>query len=173
MAVIHMLSGEAMMLMGLFLFYGARLNAQKCIGCASCVQNCPTETLESNDKMGLRIFNYAHFQCICCGSCVNVCPEDAAELRHEINVKRFSQVFTKREIRTVRLETCRHCGDFFSPEPQIGKIGVAFAYDYIYYCPNCRKIGIGNRLHQLSPWHKRVKNHDSHQITDNSHLNEK
>jgi len=157
MAVIHMLSGEGMILMGLFLFYSTRLNARKCIGCASCVQNCPTETLESYDKKDLRIFGYAHFQCICCGLCVNVCPEDAAGLQHEINAKRFTQIFSKREIRTVKLEMCRQCGNFFSPESQVGKIGIAFAYDYIHYCPNCRKIGIGNHLHQLSPWHKHMK----------------
>ena len=68
MVIIHMLSGELMILMALFLFYQSRLNIQTCTGCASCVQNCPTETLEANDKGNLRIFSCAHFQCICCGS---------------------------------------------------------------------------------------------------------
>lgn len=157
MVLIHMLSGEVMLLMGVFLFYSTRLNEQKCTGCASCVQNCPTETLESHDKKGFRIFNYGHFQCICCGSCVNVCPENAANLRHEINIKRFAQILTKREIRAVRLETCRQCGEFFSPEPQMKKIGRVFSYEYLHYCPNCRKVDMGNRLSQLSPWYNRSK----------------
>ncbi len=157
LVTIHMLSGELMILMALLLFYTPRLNSQKCTGCASCVQNCPTETLESFDKGELRLFNYAHFQCICCGSCVKVCPEDAAELRHEISAKRLVQVFSKREIRSVELEACERCGAFFAPEPQMEKIGLTFASECIKCCPECRKAKMGDRLHQLSPWHRQKK----------------
>ena len=160
MVTIHILSAELMILTAIFLFYSPRLNIQRCTGCASCVQNCPTETLASNDKGNLRFFNYAHFQCICCGSCVSVCPENAAELRHEINAKRFFQVFSKREIRSVELEACERCGAFFAPEPQMEKISLTFASDSIKFCPNCRKAKMGDRLHQLSPWHRRKKTAD-------------
>ena len=160
MVIIHMLSGELMILMALFLFYQSRLNIQTCTGCASCVQNCPTETLEANDKGNLRIFSYAHFQCICCGSCVSVCPEGAAELRHEINAKRFLQIFSKREIRTVELEACDRCGAYFAPESQMEKISLIFDSDCIKCCPNCRKAKLGERLHQMSPWHRRPKKSD-------------
>ena len=160
MVIIHMLSGELMILMALFLFYQSRLNIQTCTGCASCVQNCPTETLEANDKGNLRIFSYAHFQCICCGSCVSVCPEGAAELRHEINAKRFLQVFSKREIRSVELEACERCGAYFAPESQMEKISLIFDSDCIKCCPNCRKAKMGERLHQMSPWHRRPKKPD-------------
>ena len=127
------------------------LDARRCTGCASCVQSCPTETLEADDKGGFRVFRYAHFQCICCGSCVNVCPEDAAELRHELSIKRLVQVFSKREIRTVELEVCRSCGAFFAPEPQIKKIALTLSHDYIHSCPNCRKTGMGDLFRRLSP----------------------
>jgi ferredoxin len=157
MVIFHMLSGELMILMALFLFYKSRLNIQTCTGCAACVQNCPTETLEAIDKGNLRIFSYAHFQCICCGSCVSVCPEGAAELRHEINAKRLLPVFSKREIRSVELEACERCGAYFAPEPQMGKIGLVFDSDCLKCCPNCRKTEIGERLHQMSPWHRRPK----------------
>jgi ferredoxin len=160
MVIIHMLSGELMIMMALFLFYQSRLNIQTCTGCASCVQNCPTETLEANDKGNLRIFSYAHFQCICCGSCVSVCPEGAAELRHEINAKRFLQVFSKREIRSVELEACERCGAYFAPESQMEKISLIFDSDCIKCCPNCRKAKMGERLHQMSPWHRRPKKSD-------------
>ncbi|OEU60370.1 MAG: hypothetical protein BBJ57_13175 [Desulfobacterales bacterium PC51MH44] len=166
MVIIHMLSGQLMILMALFLFYKPRLDIQACTGCASCVQNCPTETLEANDKGSLRIFSYAHFQCICCGSCVSVCPEGAAELRHEINAKRFLQVFSKREIRSVELEACERCGAYFAPEPQMGQIGLIFASDCIKCCPNCRKTKMGERLHQMSPWHRSPKESDETLKTD-------
>jgi ferredoxin len=157
MITIHMLFGELMILMILFLFYKARLNRDLCTGCASCVQNCPTETLEANDHGNLRIFQYAHFQCICCGSCVSVCPEGAAELRHEINAKRLIQVFSKRQIRSVELEACERCGAYFAPEPQMEQIGLIFDSDCIKCCPNCRKAKMGERLHQMSPWHRHPK----------------
>jgi len=157
MVIFHMLSGQLMILMALFLFYKSRLNAQTCTGCAACAQNCPTETLEANDRENLRIFSYAHFQCICCGSCVGVCPEGAAELRHEINAKRFLQILSKREIRSVELEACERCGAYFAPESQMGKIGLVFDSDCLKCCPNCRKTKMGERLHQMSPWHRRPK----------------
>lgn len=157
MVIIHILSGQLMILMILLLFYKARFNVELCTGCASCVQNCPTETLESHDQENLRIFNYAHFQCICCGSCVSVCPEGAAELRHEINAKRLFEVFSKRQIRTVELEACEKCGAYFAPEPQMEKIGLIFDSDCIKCCPNCRKTKMGERLHQMSPWHRSPK----------------
>jgi ferredoxin len=162
MVIFHMLSAQLMILTAIFLFYKSRLNKHTCTGCAACVQNCPTETLEANDKENLRIFSYAHFKCICCGSCVGVCPEGAAELRHEINPKRFLKVFSKREIRSVELEACERCGAYFAPESQIGKIGkgLSFDGDYLKCCPNCRKTNMGERLHQMSPWHRRQKKSD-------------
>jgi ferredoxin len=157
MVIIHMLSGQAMILMAIFLFYQLRLNLQSCTGCASCVQNCPTETLEAHDRDHLRIFEYAHFQCICCASCVRVCPENAAEMRHEISAKRFMQVLSKRKISSVELDACERCGAYFAPEPQMEKIGLIFDSDCIKCCPNCRKTKLGERLHQMSPWHRRPK----------------
>jgi len=155
MGVIHMLSGEAMILMAVFLFCRTRLNIKKCVGCAACELSCPTGTLESNDNGKHRIFTYSHYQCICCGACVNTCPEDAAELRHEISAKRLVQVLLKQEIRSIELQACERCGALFAPEPQMEKIGLTFAHDYTKFCPNCRKANIGDMLHQLSPWHKK------------------
>lgn len=157
MGVIHMLSGEAMILMAVFLFCRTRLNIKKCVGCAACELSCPTGTLESNDNGKHRIFTYSHYQCICCGACVNTCPEDAAELRHEISAKRLVQVLLKQEIRSIELQACERCGALFAPEPQMEKIGLTFAHDYTNFCPNCRKANIGDTLHQLSPWHKSSK----------------
>ena len=157
MGVIHMLSGEAMILMAVFLFCRTRLNIKKCVGCAACELSCPTGTLESNDNGKHRIFTYSHYQCICCGACVNTCPEDAAELRHEISAKRLVQVLLKQEIRSIELQACERCGALFAPEPQMEKISLTFAHDYTKFCPNCRKANIGDMLHQLSPWHKSQK----------------
>jgi formate hydrogenlyase subunit 6/NADH:ubiquinone oxidoreductase subunit I len=159
MWTIHILSGEIWLVAAVFLFCRTRLNIRKCTGCASCVLSCPTGTLESEDTGNLRIFNYSHYQCICCASCVDTCPEDAAELRHEISLKRFFQAFAKKEIRTVELESCKRCGALFVPEPLMEKIQKTFTGEYLEFCPNCRKVNMGDYLQQLSPWYRTPKHH--------------
>jgi Pyruvate/2-oxoacid:ferredoxin oxidoreductase delta subunit len=152
--LIHILSGEIMILTAVFLFCRTRLNTEKCVACTACEMNCPTGTLESEDKENKRIFTYSHYQCICCGACVKTCPETAAELRHEISLNRLLQVGPKQEIRSVDLTACERCGAFFVPEPQLNKIGKMFAHDYTRFCPRCRKVNIGEVYHKLSPWTK-------------------
>jgi Pyruvate/2-oxoacid:ferredoxin oxidoreductase delta subunit len=151
---IHILSGEVMIVIAVFLFCRTRLNTEKCVACTACEIICPTGTLESEDKENKRIFTYSHYQCICCGACVKTCPEAAAELRHEISPGRLLQVGLKQEIRSVDLTACERCGAFFAPEPQLDKIEKVFAHDYTRFCPRCRKVNIGEIYHQLSPWTK-------------------
>lgn len=155
MALIHMLSGELMLLTAIFLFYSPRLSDRDCVGCAACAQNCPTETLAYKDQGDQRHLSYAHFQCICCGTCIQVCPENASEMRHEINARRFLQLFAKRKIHSVALQRCETCNIYFAPEPQMGKITSVYSHDYLRYCPNCRKMNVGNQIFQLSPWHRK------------------
>ena len=157
MWAIHVLSGEAMILMTAFLFCRTRLNALRCTGCASCELACPTGTIESKDRGHTRFFNYSHYQCICCASCVNTCPEDAAELRHEVSLKNVFQIFAKNEIRAVEMQSCNRCGALFVPEPLMEKIEKTFTYEYLNYCSTCRKTNMGDYLQQLSPWHRKRK----------------
>ena len=154
MTVIHILSGEVMIVTAVFLFCRTRLNTEKCVACTACEISCPTGTLESEDKENKRIFTYSHYQCICCGACVKTCPEAAAESRHEISLNRVLQFGPKQEIQSVDLTACVRCGAFFAPEPQLNKIGKMFAHDYTRFCPRCRKVNIGEVYHKLSPWTK-------------------
>lgn len=157
MWTIHILSGEAMIIMAVFLFCRTRLNTQKCTGCAACELNCPTGTLESTDEGNLRIFTYSHYQCICCGECVNTCPENAAELRHEISFARFFQIAPKQEIRAVELKACERCGALFAPEPQLDKVAQTITADYLRFCPKCRKANLRDTLYRLAPWPKKIE----------------
>jgi Pyruvate/2-oxoacid:ferredoxin oxidoreductase delta subunit len=151
MRLIHVLSGQAMILMAAFLFCRTRLNPKTCTGCASCELSCPTGTLESRDQGTLRIFSYSHYQCICCGACVHTCPEDAARLRHEVSFRQFFQVIPKQEIRSVDMKACRKCGALFVPEPLFDKIGRSFKDDYLFLCPNCRKTNVGEVYRKVAP----------------------
>ena len=157
MRLIHVLSGEAMIVMAVFLFCRTRLNVNKCTGCAACELSCPTGTLESNDEGTFRVFTYSHYQCICCGACVNACPEDAADLRHEISVGRFFQIVPKQEIRSVELKACEQCGALFAPVPQLDKVGQTIKDDYLRLCPKCKKLNTAEVFYQLSPWHRPLK----------------
>jgi len=154
MRLIHVLSGEAMMLMAVFLFCRTKMNPVRCTGCASCELSCPTGTIESTDQGSWRIFNYSHYQCICCGACVNTCPENAAELRHEVSLRNFFRILPKQEIRSVNMKQCRTCGALFVPEPLFDKINKTFTDDYLQNCPNCRKTNVVDLYRRMSPWIK-------------------
>jgi ferredoxin len=154
MRLIHVLSGEAMILMAVFLFCRTRMNPSRCTGCAACELSCPTGTLESQDKGAFRIFSYSHYQCICCGACVNTCPENAAELRHDISLRRFFQILSKQEIRSVEMKPCQKCGALFVPEPLFTKISKTFTDDYLHLCPNCRNTNVMDLYRRMTPWIK-------------------
>jgi Pyruvate/2-oxoacid:ferredoxin oxidoreductase delta subunit len=165
MFLIHILSGEAMLVLTAFLFVATRLDGKKCTGCAACAIQCPTGTLASHDGAGLRVFTYSHFRCIACGSCVDACPEYAAGLRHEINPLRLFQVARAREIRAVELTACRMCGAWFTPEPQLEKIREALHDAYVSLCPGCRKIGYASTFRRLAPWTRKIRSmHDGSKV---------
>ncbi len=155
MRLLHVLSGEAMILMAVCLFCRTRMNPSRCTGCAACELSCPTGTIESADKGVFRIFNYSHYQCICCGACVNTCPENAAELRHDISPRRFFQVLSKQEIRSVDMKRCQKCGAPFVSEPLFSKISQTFTSDYLQICPNCRKTDRVDLYRRIAPWVKK------------------
>ncbi len=51
----------------------AKVDAEKCTGCGSCEDVCPTEAISMNDDIA--VVNEA--ECDDCGSCVDECPEEA------------------------------------------------------------------------------------------------
>ena len=154
---LHVLSGEIMLVMVVLLFCRTHLNKQKCVGCAACVENCPTETLEFNDRGQYRFFRYSPYQCICCGSCVNVCPEEAAGLRHEIRPTNLIRGLNKTEIRRVELKICVGCGTRFAPVPQLLKIDrllqpEEMQIETLTLCLRCKKLRTGrNDLERTDP----------------------
>ncbi len=52
-----------------------RVNQDKCTGCGTCTDVCPTEAIRIEDgKAGITI------DCIDCGACTRVCPEGAIKM---------------------------------------------------------------------------------------------
>jgi len=145
---LHVISGEIMLVMIVFLFCRTHLNKKTCVGCAACVENCPTETLAFIDRGQERLFRYSPYQCICCGSCVKACPEGAANLRHDLHPAHLIRVLSKDEIRRVELKTCLQCGARFAPIPQIDKLYRQLHQDELEIetldlCLRCKKLRSG------------------------------
>jgi NAD-dependent dihydropyrimidine dehydrogenase PreA subunit len=54
----------------------AKVDAEKCTGCESCVATCPVEVISMVD--GKAVIDAD--ECIDCGACVDECPTEAIEL---------------------------------------------------------------------------------------------
>jgi ferredoxin len=57
--------------------YIAGLDETLCLGCGTCVDKCPMETIELIDT----IVNIEEEKCIGCGVCAHLCPEEAIKLK--------------------------------------------------------------------------------------------
>jgi len=150
MRTIHVLTGEAMLILAMLLFYRTDLILEKCTGCASCVVACPTKTLASKDEEKFRKFSYLPYQCIGCAACVDACPENAAELIHEIKPRRLFQLRFRDTIRSVALLVCKQCGTIYAPEPQMEKMSRKIHEDFVYLCPQCRMFNYGEKIRRAT-----------------------
>lgn len=146
MLLFHVLTGEAILVMIVFLFVRIRLMDSECVGCSSCTISCPTGTLGAKEMGNRRSFFYSHYQCICCGACVATCPENAVMLRHQINLQYFFSFFRKLKIREKELIKCMGCNELFAPDRQMQKIqdkietyGIELPQT-LNYCIRCKKL---------------------------------
>jgi NAD-dependent dihydropyrimidine dehydrogenase PreA subunit len=54
----------------------AKVNAEKCTGCESCVEACPSEAIKmQNEKAVIDVET-----CVDCGVCVDECPAEAISM---------------------------------------------------------------------------------------------
>ncbi|MHA1489089.1 MAG: DUF362 domain-containing protein [Promethearchaeota archaeon] len=65
--------------------YTPRVKEDDCIGCGTCVERCPMETIDLED--GIAVINEE--KCIGCGVCAHLCPEKAIELERTGNREVF------------------------------------------------------------------------------------
>ena len=52
----------------------AKVNADECVGCGTCVDECPSEAISMDDK-DIAVINAD--ECTDCGMCVDACPTEA------------------------------------------------------------------------------------------------
>ncbi len=52
----------------------AKVNVDECVGCGTCVDECPSEAISMNDD-DIAVINAD--ECTDCGACVDACPTEA------------------------------------------------------------------------------------------------
>ncbi|UCC20164.1 MAG: 4Fe-4S binding protein, partial [Promethearchaeota archaeon] len=57
--------------------YLANVDEELCIGCGTCAEKCPMETIELEDSIAI----VNEDRCIGCGVCAHHCPEEAMHLK--------------------------------------------------------------------------------------------
>ncbi|MHC4572392.1 MAG: indolepyruvate ferredoxin oxidoreductase subunit alpha [Planctomycetota bacterium] len=54
----------------------AKVDVEKCTGCESCVEDCPSEAIKmANEKAEINLDT-----CVDCGVCVDTCPAEAISM---------------------------------------------------------------------------------------------
>ncbi|MGA2748983.1 MAG: 4Fe-4S dicluster domain-containing protein [Verrucomicrobiota bacterium] len=93
-------------------------DANKCIGCAGCANNCPArEILVFDVCQEIRILKYLGRRCTYCGRCAEVCPEKAITMSREFETA-TDQISDLSQRLELFMSTCQRCGRCFKePTP--------------------------------------------------------
>ena len=71
-------------------------NAQKCIGCFTCIEACPNDALSADAKAGIVTDTD---RCAVCGICAEVCPANAVEISGKnYNVAELMQIIRRERL---------------------------------------------------------------------------
>jgi hydrogenase-4 component H len=89
-------------------------DANKCIGCAGCANNCPArEILVFDLSQEIRVLQYLGRRCTYCGRCADVCPEKAITMSQEFEngTNSIGDLGQRLEL---FMSTCQRCGRCFT-----------------------------------------------------------
>ncbi len=88
-------------------------DANKCVGCAGCANNCPAREILIFDRcQEVRVLRYLGRRCSYCGRCADVCPEKAITMSHEFETATNDIRDLRQEIE-IFMGTCQRCGRCF------------------------------------------------------------
>jgi len=97
-------------------------DAEKCVGCAGCANNCPArEILVFDPCQEVRIIKYIGRRCTYCGRCADLCPEKAITMSQDFETATNSIGDIGQEIQ-VFMGTCQRCGRCFKEPGQLEEL---------------------------------------------------
>ncbi len=89
----------------------ARVDADTCVGCGLCYEDCPYSAINMRESDGKRVAEVSPERCACCGTCVGSCNFNAVELggqRLETLLKEAGKRVKEGKPLVI---LCRHCSD--------------------------------------------------------------
>jgi hydrogenase-4 component H len=97
-------------------------NADKCIGCAGCANNCPArEILVTDQCQEIRVVKYIGRRCTYCGRCADLCPEKAITMSKEYQTA-TENVHDIEQKLDIWMGTCQRCGRCFKSAGELDKL---------------------------------------------------
>lgn len=125
-------------------------NPQQCIGCAACVNACPSNALsvETDLVTDQHAWQFNLGRCIFCGRCEEVCPTAAIKLsqKYELAVWRKEDFLQQARF---DLCHCRECGKPFAVQKEIDYAIALLAHEgdpraesrreSFETCPDCKR----------------------------------
>lgn len=93
-------------------------DANRCIGCAGCANNCPArEILVVDVCQEIRILKYLGRRCTFCGRCADLCPEKAITMSKDYETA-TNNITDIQQTLELFMSTCQRCGRCFKePTP--------------------------------------------------------
>lgn len=126
-------------------------NSQQCIGCAACINACPSNALsvETDLAAGQQAWSFNLGRCIFCARCEEVCPTAAIKLSQEYELAVWNKADLLQQAR-FNLCNCRECGRPYAVQKEIDYAiallahnGDALAESHrasFETCPDCKRL---------------------------------
>jgi len=95
-------------------------HSRQCIGCAACVQACPSNALsvETDLSAGLLVWTFNLGRCIFCARCEEVCPTAAIRLSPDYELAVWDKSALQQQAH-FPLCYCRGCGQPFAVQKEV------------------------------------------------------
>jgi formate hydrogenlyase subunit 6 len=125
-------------------------NSQQCIGCAACINACPSNALSAETDLaaGQQVWRFNLGRCIFCARCEEVCPTAAIRLTQQYELATWNKADFLQEAR-FPLCYCRQCSRPFAVQKEIdyasallehnGDIHAQTRRPAFETCPNCKR----------------------------------